>query len=312
MKKQWFAFILLTLSLVFTCQAQDIVNPTFEAWTPSGSPPPFSWEEPTGWKSINSRTEWTSAGVGRTSDAHSDSFACQLRSVHISGGWPSILCNGNPDFSGDFDSPGLDIISGGTPINYKPRFLQGYYKFSNSPLDSGYAIIILKKYNTTTNKVDTVGIGHTYFGESLDYNAFEIEIKDVSPFVTPDSIVIAFYSSNPANPKAPDFSKYGLIIDDLKLAQIPLSTPKEKVIVPSFSIYPNPSTGMVHIDYSKLPLFEGSLYLNIYNSLGADIFNARIERNQNLNLKLANGIYNCTISDAKGHLLGSQKLILAH
>ena len=312
MKKQWLVFILLTFNVAFICKAQKIVNPTFEAWTSSGKPLPFAWEEPTGWKSINASTEFTFAGVKRTTDAHSDSFACKIQSVNISGGWPSILCNGNPNYSGEiFSSPSLDIISGGTPIDYKPKFLQGYYKFSNSPLDSGYAVVILKKYNVTANKIDTVGIGHALFAESLSFNAFEIEIEDLMPSTTPDSIVIAFYSSNPANPKAPDFTKTGLIVDDLKLVQTPLSIPKVKVKTQLLSIYPNPSTGIIKITYSKI-LSQHPLQLNIYNSLGINVFHSIIDGEQNLNLELINGTYHCILSDAKGYLISSQKLVLVN
>ena len=250
-------------------QAQSILNNTFKHWTPSGQPAPFNWEEPTDWKSINSMTEWTLAGVSKTTDAYVDSFACQLISVNISGGLPSILCNGEPNLIGSpFSDPSIDIITGGTPITTKPDKLVGYYKFDNNdPSDSGYAVVILKKYNTNLNKPDTVGMGDFLFPEQSTYTKFEIDIDDMMPTATPDSIVIAFYSTDPKKPMGPNFPTTGLIVDSLGLWFAPnsIEDPENKTI--EAHVYPNPTNQLLVIDWEGSETYE----INVYDVLGQSV-----------------------------------------
>jgi len=250
-------------------QAQTILNNTFNHWTPSGQPAPFNWEEPTDWKTINSMTEWTTAGVSKTTDSYVDSFACQLISVNISGGWPSMMCNGAPNLIGSpFSDPSIDIITGGTPISSKPDKLIGYYKFDNNdPADSGYAVVILKKYNTTLNKVDTVGMGDFLFPEKLTYTKFEIDINDMMPTTIPDSIVIAFYSTDPNKPKAPNFPTTGLIVDSLGLWFAPNSVADAEHTIAEPQVYPNPTHHILTIDWEGNEAYE----MSIYNVLGQPV-----------------------------------------
>jgi hypothetical protein len=250
-------------------QAQSIPNNDFENWTPSGKPAPFNWEEPTDWISTNSLTEFTFAGVKKTTDAYVGSFACQLWSVNISGGWPSAICNGTPNLIGSpFSDPSIDIITGGTPISSKPNKLIGYYKFDNNDLtDSAYAIVILKKYNTTLNKVDTVGMGDFLFSEKSTFTKFEMTINDLMPTVTPDSIVIAFYSTDPKKPKAPNFPATGLIIDSLGLGFAPNSVKDLENANIEANLYPNPANDLLVIDWEGRETYE----INVYNILGQSV-----------------------------------------
>jgi len=266
---------LLFIIVAFGClskvniQAQTIVNSNFENWTPSGNPAPFDWEEPTNWKSTNSQTEWISAGVRNTSDSYAGLLACQLNSVFISGGWPSAMCNGNPNLIGNsFTDPSIDIITGGTPISSKPNKIRGYYKFDNSnSLDSGYAIVILKKYNTTLNKVDTIGIGDFYFPEALAYTQFEITIYDLVPLVTPDSIILAFYSTNPKNPQPPNFPSTGLVIDNLSLIYSTTSIENENNLNIEPLIYPNPANDIFVVQFEDVKTYE----VHLYNLFGQQV-----------------------------------------
>lgn len=243
-------------------QAQTLPNSDFENWTPSGSPAPFNWEEPTTWKSINAQTEWTLAGVIKTSDSYSGSFACKLVSVPISFGWPSVLCNGDPITSGDpFSNPGLDIITGGTPISTKPNKVRGFYKFdNNNPLDSGYAKVILKKYNTALNKIDTIGIGEFHFQEVAVFTQFEIMINDIAPLITPDSIVMAFYSTDPDNPLPHNPGSAGLIIDSISLVFGAAAIEDKEKIGFNAIVYPNPAKDFLIVQGPKMTDYSIQLY----------------------------------------------------
>ncbi len=262
---------MLGMALFFQVQgqAQTILNNDLNDWTPSGNPAPFDWEEPTDWKSANSLTEWVSAGVGKTTDAYSGSYACQLVSLNISGGWPSVICNGTPNLMGSaFGDPSVDIITGGTPISSKPNTLMGYYKFdNNNPLDSGYAVVILKKFNTSQNKYDTVGMGDFLFPEASNYTPFEITINDLMASVTPDSIVIAFYSTNPKNPNAPIAPSIGLIVDSLSLGFDPTSVNKQKESRVEPVLYPNPTSNVLVIEWEGSKMYE----MRLYNVLGQSV-----------------------------------------
>ena len=247
-------------------QAQTIPNSNMEGWESSGNPAPFDWEEPTGWKSTNPLTEFTLAGVKKTTDAYEGSFACELTSVNISGGWPSAICNGSPNLIGSpFTDPSIEIITGGTPILSKPNSLVGYYKFdNNNPLDSGYAVVILKKYNTSLNKYDTIGMGDFHFPEVSSFTRFEIPINDLMPSETPDSIVVAFYSTDPQSPMAPNFPSTGLTIDSLALNFTPSSIQNEREYVNEPIIYPNPANDIVMIEWESSLLYK----IRLYNLLG--------------------------------------------
>lgn len=255
---------LVGIALLFQVhtQGQAIPNTNFENWISSGTPPPFDWEEPTDWKSTNSLTEWTLAGVRKTTDAYVGSFACQLSSVNISGGWPSVVCNGVPELMGDpFSDPSINIITGGTPISAKPIKLTGFYKFeNNNPIDSGYAVVILKKYNSTLQTIDTVGMGDFLFSEKSTFTSFEITINDWLPAVTPDSIVIAFYSTDPKKPYAPDLQSIGLIVDSISLVFPPTSIEKQEDLVLKPVVYPNPASDFLTISLDESRLYELRLY----------------------------------------------------
>lgn len=299
MRKLYFfaAFIVIGQ---FGIQAQVIVNSNFENWTPSGNPAPFDWESPTNWKSTNSQTEWTSAGVRKTTDSYDGLFACQLISVPISGAWPSAICNGNPDLIGSsFSDPGIDIITGGTPINIKPNKLTGYYKFDNNdPLDLGYAKVILKKYNTTLNRPDTVGMGDLFFQETAAYAPFEIIINDLMPQMVPDSIVIAFYSTNPDDPKPYNPPSIGLIIDSLSLVSGTASVKKGGALNINPIVYPNPAKGRVMI--GNIDALDYSV--GLYNMKGQKLMSASGEGSLDLDVSgMAPGLYYVKIEGIETH-----------
>ncbi|MFK8036724.1 MAG: T9SS type A sorting domain-containing protein [Crocinitomicaceae bacterium] len=289
-------FIALVTLFPIGIHAQNIVNPNFEDWTPSGSQPPFNWEEPTDWKSTNAQTEFTLAGAGKTTDSYNGPFACQLQSVPISGGWPTTLCNGNPNPMGSpFSDPGLDIITGGTPINSKPDKLVGYYKFgNNNVLDSGYAKVILKKYNPTLNMADTIGMGHIRFGETANYTQFEIIINDLAPSILPDSIVIAFYSTDPSNPLPRNPPSIGLIIDSLVLVHNTVTV--ENYSMTNFNpiIYPNPAKNWVTIYEESLRNYS----VELFNMNGQKLMSVYGKETLKLNVSsIAPGIYYLKIKE---------------
>ena len=93
-------------------------------------------------------------------------------------------------------------IEGGTPFIYKPVVIEGLYHYDTtgtfSDNDSAVVEVLLKKYNTTTQSIDSVGYGKVHLPAtdlSQDWTAFEVHVNDLMPGVNPDSIVIMLKSS---------------------------------------------------------------------------------------------------------------------
>ena len=189
--KQLFNY-LFTLSLLTTTNACDKDKP---AATPtiSGS---FSQEilNPgfENWDTTNVPTNWSvrSGSISQSTDSYSGSYAALIWTWYIS--ITELLVNG------DYSATGLKfkIHEAGTPTSVKPAYLQGIYKYTDvAPGDSAVAIVLLKKYDSIQSKIDTIGYGIKLLGPVNTYTTFQVDIVDLQPSVTPDSMVIAFSSS---------------------------------------------------------------------------------------------------------------------
>lgn len=107
------------------------------------------------------------------------------------------VVNGNHFYT---DSVGyIDFKKCGEPFPHRPSKLRGHYKFNNtSPAltNFGKAHVLLKKYNTSTQQIDTIGYGQgsVQFFPIGNWTAFELPITYFSSQI-PDSLVLAFESS---------------------------------------------------------------------------------------------------------------------
>lgn len=155
----------------------------------------------------------------------------------------------------------------GEPIAEKVAGLTGYYYFdtinSGYGADTAYIAVLLKRYDTTAQKMDTVGFGEAFIlpyeltgGAGLQQ--FDLEITDLMPGVEPDSVAILIASRNNDNAcmVAGDGNCLYLYVDDLAFRTTPLdtsgpvdtttsiNTPIGKELI---SIYPNPAVSSVSI-----------------------------------------------------------------
>lgn len=96
-----------------------------------------------------------------------------------------------------------EAYKGGTPYTGKAIKLNGFYHYdttgTDSDHDSAVIAVLLKKFNTGTQQVDTVGYGmirlpHHAPGD-YTFAPFELTINDVQPGIHPDSIVVFVRSS---------------------------------------------------------------------------------------------------------------------
>ena len=112
-----------------------------------------------------------------------------------------FITNGN-QFTTDSNGY-IDFSKGGSPFPYRPYSIKGLYKFEDtlSAIDEfGKVIILLKKFNTITNSIDTIGYAenNTEMNPVSTWQNFEIPITYLNNSV-PDSIVVVFISSSMAD-----------------------------------------------------------------------------------------------------------------
>ena len=267
---------LLVLCLYKESDSQTILNADFESWDTANIP-------------VNWTLMSNGVAIGQSTESYSGIYAAVIWKWYFYGN--QILLNGSLTSFGP-----AQIIKAGTPISFKPIQLSGFYKYQDvAPLgDSAKVIVLLKKYDTVQNKIDTVGYGMKLLGPVNAYSPFQVDITDVQPSVTPDSIVIAFFASATYNDC--DYNGSGncsyLYIDELSLdtvVGIPDTGKKNKLL-----LYPNPTTGTFTLSVGKSQLvIDNKLRIYIYNILGELIYQSKISNPQS-EIKIAKqpkGIY---------------------
>ncbi|MBT3424560.1 MAG: T9SS type A sorting domain-containing protein [Bacteroidetes bacterium] len=255
--------VLLVCLLIgsFQLMGQNIGNSSFEDWTFGGV-----IQKPTGWSTSN---EFTALQGNYTVEPDSNSFA-GLYSVHIKTidigtpavPYPGYVVNGllTPNGKNDFGK----LSYAGEAFPYKPFKLIAYYKFtSNAPIeDWAYAYVLLKKYDINSNTSINIGFGsNTFLNPSPTFKYFEVPISYMVQGVTPDSIVVAFFSSYPQSP----ISGGELWVDKISFDYTGSINENKNDV----KIYPNPVK-----DYLIIESLSNDWEYNIYNIHGQKIRSA--------------------------------------
>ncbi len=184
----------------------------------------------------------------------------QAQSFDTSGAYfPTFLTNGTHLITGE--NGYLDFKQGGEPFPHRPTQLTGYYRLVDtlSAIDHfGRCRILLKKFNPTTQAIDTVGYTDSQLelSPSLEWKPFSIPIAYRSDTV-PDSLVILF------NPSVFPDEAAELWLDELAFTYNPSSTLPQEVDLLSPTIYPNPVRDQIHINpyqisYDSFRLLDAS------------------------------------------------------
>ncbi|MCF8296987.1 MAG: hypothetical protein K9J13_05510 [Saprospiraceae bacterium] len=139
-----------------------------------------------------------------------------------------------------------DFSKGGSPFPYRPLKLNGFYQYFDtipSTQDSGKCTILLKKYNTTLNQIDTIAyVENTVaFTTTSGWAYFDVPINYLSA-ATPDSIVVTFYAST-----RPDEAS-ALWVDELSFQFISTGMTESPGNPNLPTIYPNPASGLINIE----------------------------------------------------------------
>ncbi len=140
---------------------------------------------PTDWAT---ESVWTTA-LGQNSNAFAGNYSFTINTwYHYS---PGMMLNGFP--SNGLSNFLSSWIYAGTPVSYKPAQLNGYYMYTDTVWgDSAVVQVLLKKWNTTMNKIDSVAYGIKKLRAASSWTPFTLNMNDLMPGITPDSIIVFF------------------------------------------------------------------------------------------------------------------------
>lgn len=143
----------------------------------------------------------------------------------------------------------------GEPFPYRPNAMNGWYQYHDTipqTVDYGRAMVLLKKYNPTSGKADTIAFGEKLLDTASVWTEFQVPLTYRSTAV-PDSVVVLFIAST-------DPTEYGeLWVDELSFdftSSVEDNQNKDSAVS---VIYPNPNSGIIQIktenDYKVYKLF---------------------------------------------------------
>lgn len=253
----------------------QIPNAGFENWTNVST-----YYTPDSWECLNNQTASTST------------FTCE---------------RGTPGFSGNYylkltsrTVAAMGVVSGiaisgafqpltGFAFNQRPANLTGKWQHMIFGSSQGYVDVRLTRWDATMQMRMTVASVHyTLTGMAMSWSSFSIPLT-YTEGNNPDSCIITFSASG----SMPTNNDY-LYLDDLAFSGsvVGISDVNQNS---NFSIYPNPTTNFLTINYDNSKATK--LSLAIYNELGVLVKSEVLkQKNQQLFVgDLSNGIYTITI-----------------
>jgi len=285
------------IATVINLSAQTLSNPGFENWSTVSV---YSTDTvPNNWYGMYCNT------VHQTTDAYQGTYASRVQGYFMCGISQGILINGvQPAGFGD-------IIKGGTPFTAKPSVIKGYYKYTDvAGSDSAEVTIILKKFNTSTMKYDTVGIGVQPLSPASSYSLFTVNMHYPLPSLTPDSIIIMFNSSKYLTWDPITYALPNLYVDRILLDQA-ISTGISENFNSALesNLYPNPfsdnSTLIIKGDITSLKNPE----ITVFDSAGKRVMSKKLTQNNVPISGLPKGNYVYTIGNSE-KVLSNGKIIV--
>lgn len=251
--------ILVGLAATSGFAQSQLPNSGFENWITAGN----GHDSLIDWSSSNAVVFNEVISSEQSGDAFSGDYAVAIHTTPFGFSGAStngVLVNGEATFN--YFNQVYYESGGGTPIDFKPNELSGFYKYETFTAgDEGLVLVILSKYNDATNQRDTVSAAEMAFIPSGVYTEFSIPLPDLMPGIEPDSITTIFYSSSPATVE-PFYVSSTLILDSLTLWYPPTDVNEIKGFE-HFKIFPNPSTGYLNIES-----VEQIRILSVFNSRG--------------------------------------------
>lgn len=250
-----FIFSFFTIAISAFCQ--NLTNYDFEKWYQSDS-----FEEPVGWSTSNFSVFSVitfNTVTKELTDVYSGQSSIKLTTIEKNINGDNVKIAGLITL-GTFDvniSTRKAVVKGGVQIREKPSIFSGFYKYSTTGIDSCIMSIFLTRYNTETNKRDTVGSGIFTSSNQADWTQFEAPISYNSN-IDPDSMNIVVLSSD-TSIFEPGSTLY---LDDLYIDGVVSINP---ILVGNYlEIYPNPTSSNLTVEINNYK----NAQVNIYSSIG--------------------------------------------
>ncbi len=276
--------------------AQTIPNPDFEQTDTVNTYPFF--------------TNWTSDGTGAAISnlSHNGNYSLSVWNWYWYG---KAYANNGADDGFGFGS----AHKSGTPYTQKATKMNGFYRYDTtgtySTNDSGLVAVLLKKYNTITQQVDTIGYGKvnlpSYSPTDNSFAPFEIIIDDIQPGIQPDSIVVYVQSSLDGFCATAGVGICLYLNVDFLSLETPLGITdvKGKILQPE--IFPNPTEGNFSIQFPSTEMET----VRVFNLTGELINQLELNHSNKIDLSLRDfdsGLYLVEIKDIEGNIY-TQRLI---
>lgn len=225
MKNRLHLFIILLFSS-FTGFAQ-VPNGGFESWT---------LNDPDSWVTTNAlMLLGNPQSVFQSTDAHSGSSACEIRTVQLTNKPPGVPL---PDYIGSIFT-GKQIFTTpifGFPYTSKPKKLNFWYKFNAMNNDTATVLAYTTRWNASLGKRDTLSYGYSLMIDSVGvYTQQEVMLVMMDSINAPDSAVIVFTASIFGAPHA----GAKLIVDDVEFTGGNVGLTENEPVL-DLAIYPNP------------------------------------------------------------------------
>ncbi len=202
MMKKTATFLLSMLTVQLAMAQTQLPNRNFENWTTDGN----NADSLIDWSSSNSVVMYPVKSLRKETDSvYQGNYAAHVITApfgFVQYTTIGMLVNGRAEFTYGGGGGGANVeyaSGGGTPISIKPTELRGFYRYeTNSAADQGTAKVLLSRFNTATNKRDTISYVSHIFNVQEAYAPFTITLTDLMPGVMPDTITTIFSASNPA------------------------------------------------------------------------------------------------------------------
>lgn len=228
--KLWIIAFLLLIKIA--ANAQQLPNSSFESWSLRDE-----YIEPDGWISTNAYAYF---GAVETcypfEDAHSGKWAAKLETridPTTKDTLKAILAIGN-----DYENLGIAFTQ-------RPTALKLYYQHNLK--DTALGAVFLTKWNTQTNKRDTIATAFHFFTDSTNaYKLLTMPFTYTQP-IQPDSCIAVFLSTLKPKPNPHNF----LLIDDLELTGLVNVSVGELPATKAVKVYPNPVSKVLTIETKK-------------------------------------------------------------
>jgi hypothetical protein len=279
--------------LVPRVNAQDtLANSGFESWTNQGT-----YEDLADWNTLNplsSALGVITATKTTGADVHTGSYGLKLQSKSVLGTIrPGVLTTGVINVANS-------TIGGGVPVNSRPVYLSGWYKYAPVGIDTALISVVFTKWDAVGDSQIIIGVGgFTETGTVSTYTPFSVEIDYRSADVPDTALIIITSGSN----LAPQLNS-ALIVDDVDFSYTAVGI-LNRVAIEPISFHPNPAQGFVTFTNYN------AQQLNILSLEGKLVFTTELTAGQSrVDLKgFTKGLYILNAVDAKGNVRYGKLLV---